>query len=134
MPAEVLKKKEVNEAVFESDEGKRRLRQFEDKYGVEISNVGLEDVDYDKRTQKARDLITNARSFDEALTVLMKQPGQTLAEATRIAKLSFFPNVTERNFNVTAPDLQNLTHVSVLGGLGGDDHGKKHGSKKGGHA
>jgi hypothetical protein len=127
-PIQLLKKDTVNKTVFEKDDGtpKDKILKFEIAYGV-MSFAKLEDVDFDEATQKARDTITNARSFDEAVDILMAErkdgkPGMARADAEMVAKLANFPNVSENNINVKG--LENLRSGTLVGGLGFAD-GKK---------
>ena len=127
---QLLNKDFINEEVFGTEENPQEsIRKFEKKHGVKVT-VRLEDSDFDKATQKFRDMISAAKSFDEAIKKLVAGGmGQTQAE--KIVKLMNLDGYTEKDFNlnVNAPHLTNLRDVSILGGgLMGED--KKKGAKK----
>jgi hypothetical protein len=131
-PGSNLKNKEkIYNAIFgKGKKGEKLVKEFEEEHGAEVT-VRLEDIDFDKATQKFRDMVSGARSFDEAIEVLVKNgKGMTREEALRVAKLMNFEDVSESNINVhvVAPDLTNLHDITVLGGVGLGD--KKGGKKK----
>ncbi|MDR3519579.1 MAG: SPFH domain-containing protein [Candidatus Pacebacteria bacterium] len=126
-PEDLLNKAAINKALFneEKDGGDKdyadhraMVCEFENKYGVDLS-ARIEDVDYDEATQKARDIITNAKSFDQAVDILMAprngQPGMSRENAEKVAKLANFPNVSENNWNFSVEGLDNLQHLNIVG-------------------
>lgn len=120
---ELLQKAAITKELFAPGQ----LAEFEEGHGAEVE-VTLEDVDFDEQTQRSRDMLSQAKSFDQAVRMLVKG-GMDRVEATRVAKLMNFTDVSETNLNVNivAPDLQNLRDVTVLGGVGLGDKGKKGG-------
>jgi len=120
----LLQKAKITRALF----GPGKLVDFEKEHGVKVE-VTLEDVDFDEQTQRSRDMLSQATSFDTAVETLVKDgKGMTREEAVRVAKLMNFDDVSETNLNVNvvAPDLVNLRDVTVLGGVGlGDKKGGK---------
>ena len=87
--------------------------------------VRLEYSAFNKRTQKFRDMVSGAKSFDQAVEALVRDGnGMTREEAVKIAKLMNLDGVREYNINVHAPDLHNLRDFTVLGGPG-DEQGKR---------
>lgn len=114
-PEDLLKKAEVNK-IFESTDGKKKIHDFEDKYGVK-AHASLEDVDFDKATQEARDTISRASSIDEAINKLIKS-GMNRPDAEKIVRMMNIPGIQEFIISVDAKGLESLHDVTVLGGLG----------------
>lgn len=115
----LLDKAKINKEVLEADlEG--LIEKFEEDHAVK-THVRLEDSDFDKKTQKFRDTISAAKSFNEAVQALMTEEnvkkGMTLEQATRIIKLANLENVKEELFDVKidASGLENLRDVTFLG-------------------
>lgn len=134
---ELLDKAKINKKVFgpTEEEEEDAIKKFEEKHGVEVS-VRLEDSDFDKATQKFRDMISGAKSIDEAITVFMtdtKLPDGTIIkgmerpQAEKFVKLLNTEGYSEKDFNlnVNAPHLTNLRDVSIIGGLTDDKKGGK---------
>ena len=115
-PENLLKKTEVIKAVFESPDGEKRIKAFQDKYGVE-AHASLEDVDYDEETQKARDIVSKATSIDDAINKLIAS-GMNRPDAEKIVRMLNVPGVQEFIISVDAKGLENLHDVTMLGGLG----------------
>lgn len=122
----LLAKEKINEKVFGTEERKiDKITAFEVKHGVQVT-VRLEDSDFDKATQKFRDMISGAKSFDEAIDTLVKGGRRTQPQADKIMKLMNLDGYTETDFNlnVDAPHLTNVRDITVLGGLGSQSKGK----------
>ncbi len=128
-PKELLKKDNVDKIVFfetdpttgnvikdasGNDKKKAAILEFEEKYGVD-SSAGLEDVDYDEETQKARDVISKAKSIAEALAELKKVMSDEKAELT-IRQLNI-PGIQE--YVIDVKGIPNVRDINVIGGLGG---------------
>jgi hypothetical protein len=124
--ADLLAKEKINEEVFGTEEKKAdKIIAFEKKHGVQVT-ARLEDSDFDKATQKFRDMISGAKSFDEAIAILV-EGGRTPVQAEKIVKLMNLDGYTETDFNlnVDAPHLTNVRDITVLGGLGSQSKGKE---------
>jgi hypothetical protein len=120
---DLLHKAQINKDLF----GPGGLRKVQKEYGV-IAKITLEDVDFDERAQKFRDMVSGAESFDKALEILINRLGKE--EGTRVAKLLNLEGVTEWNLNVHAPDLKNLSHVNFVGAPGTSSGNKKKGGNQ----
>lgn len=123
-------KDKIYNAIFgKGKKGEKLVKEFEEEHGAEVT-VRLEDIDFDETTQKFRDMVSGAKSFDDAIKILSADDKMSKDDALRVAKLMNFVDVSESNINVhvVAPDLANLHDVTVLGGVGLGD--KKGGKKK----
>jgi hypothetical protein len=122
----LLNKQFINENVLGTDENPSKvIEKLEEILGAEITAC-LEDSDFDKATQKFRDMISGAKSFDAAIQKLIAG-GRDPKQAEKILKLMHFDGYTETDFNlnVDAPHLTNVRDITVLGGLGSTKGGKK---------
>jgi hypothetical protein len=116
---QILHKSEINKALFGGVEGiplKKGILDFEEEHGVIVEEIRLEDVDFDDKVQDYRDSITGATQFREGVRILMSKKGLTKTAAEKVMRLLELPNAQE--FIITAPDLKNMTHVNIVGGLG----------------
>jgi hypothetical protein len=133
----LLDKEKVNVAVFSNPAVIQTIKDLELECGV-IANAYLEDVDYDEATQEARDTITNTKSYDASVDILMKTrpdgtPGMSRPDAEKLVKLANFKNnvseeIKDWNLKVDAPDMKNMTSFSIVGmppTSGGGKGGKK---------
>ncbi|HUC88518.1 MAG TPA: hypothetical protein VMR49_00615 [Candidatus Paceibacterota bacterium] len=133
----LLNKALINKEIFGDDEQKPKqpILEFEKNHGVQVT-VRLEDSDFDKATQKFRDMISGAKSIDQAIVALMtdtKLPDGTIIkgmerpQAEKVVKLMNLDGYKEQDFNlnVTAPDLKNVRDITVLGGLAEEKKGGK---------
>lgn len=123
--ADLLNKDGIMETVFKSNIGKKLIGDFEDEHAVKVS-VRLTDSDYDKRTQKFRDTISAAKSFNEAIKKLMETDAKmTIESATRIVKLMNLENTSEVMYDVDldAKGLENLRDVNLFPGSFGQGSG-----------
>lgn len=121
---DLLDKSLINRETFERASGSSLIDEFERSHGVKVT-VRLEYSGFNQRTQKFRDMVSGAKSFDQAVEALVRDGnGMTREEAVKIAKLMNLEGVREYNINVHAPDLRNLRDFTVLGGPG-DEHGKR---------
>ncbi len=127
---DLLKKKEINETVFGTENTpKQAIKDFEKEHAVKVT-VRLEDSDFDAQTQKYRDTISGAKSIAEAIKAFMDK-GMGRTEAEKIVKLLNISGYTETDFNlnVDAPHLKNLQNFSILGGPLTNNLAKKGGKK-----
>lgn len=126
----LLKKALINRIVFGTeDQPKPVIKEFERKHGVEVT-VRLEDSDFDKATQKFRDMISSAKSFNEAVNKLIGG-GMERLQAEKVVKLMNLEGYNEKdiNLNVNAPHLTNLQNVTMMGGLIDENKTTKGGKK-----
>jgi hypothetical protein len=117
----LLNKSIINEAVFGTESSPNPfILDFEKKHAVEVS-VRLEDSDWDAQTLKYRETVAGAESLAEAIEKLTAK-GVSQEQAEKFAKLlNFKEGYKEEDFNlnIAAPDLKNLTNVSIMNPLGG---------------
>ena len=117
---DLLEKNLINRETFERDPGRSLIDEFERSHGVKVT-VRLEYCGFNQRTQRFRDMVSGAKSFDQAVETLVKDGnGMTREEAVKIAKLMNLDGVREYNINVHAPDLHDLRDFNVFGGPGGE--------------
>ncbi len=121
---DILHKSEINRKLFEDS---ALLKKFAKEHGVQYPEVTLEDVDFDAQVQKYRDAVAGAKSFGDGVKMLKKKGMQQETAEKYMRLLTDVMNVHEHIFTVDAPDLKNLTHISVMGGLGTTE---KKGGKK----
>ncbi len=121
---QLLNKADITNKLFGPNSDK--LEEFEKKHGA-VAEVVLEDSDFDEATQKSRDMLSQATSFEAAVQILMANDKMDKAEAVRVAKLMRFDDVKEFNVNVTG--LENLHTANFAGGLAIPSTDKK-GAKK----
>ncbi len=123
---DLIDKEAICNSLF-GDDGTAKAEEdiIKARYGIE-SAVRLVSSKWDQETQKFRDLISGAKSFDEAIGILMGKDGKKMSkdQAIRVAKLMNFPeNVREDMYDVKIDGLSNLRHLNVVGGLGNKKQG-----------
>jgi hypothetical protein len=109
---QLLNKAEITKELFGPNSNK--LEKFDKEHGS-VAEVVLEDSDFDEATQKSRDMLSRATSFDATVKKLTSKGRVNPAEAVRVAKLMAFDDVKEFNLNVTG--LENLQSANFAGGL-----------------
>jgi hypothetical protein len=115
---QLLDKLTINKEVFEEEPGGSLVEKFEENHGVAVT-VRLEDSDFDAATQTARDTVSRAQSFSNAVKKLT-DGGMDRPEAEKVAKLMNLPGVQEYIISLKADGLENLRDVTLLPpGLGG---------------
>lgn len=122
MADDLLDKNTINKAVFEKDLGKSLIDQFQKKHGV-LLEARLEDTDFSDEVQKARDVVSKAKSIDEAINALMAtrpngDSGMSRPDAEKIVRMLNIPGIQEFIISVDAKGLEDLHDVTFLGGLG----------------
>jgi hypothetical protein len=119
---QLLDKLLINREVFEYD-SEGLIARFEKEHGVAVT-ARLEDSDFDAATQAARDTVSRAKSFSDAVQKLV-DGGMDRVEAEKVAKLMNLPGVQEYIVSLKAEGVENLRDFTILGGLGGQKGGKK---------
>lgn len=108
----LLNKGEINRGVFGASSD---VARFETEHGVKVT-VRLDGSEFDEKAQRFRDMVSGARSLDQAIQKLV-EGGMNRAAAERVAKLMNLKNVSERdlNINVHSPDFQKLRNFTEEG-------------------
>lgn len=123
---DLLDKEKITKEVFDDENcaGRGIVEEFQTKHGVRVK-VTLEDSDYDEATQKARNTISQAKSFKEAVDTLMQPrkdedgneiPNSAMErpEAEKVAKMMNLPGVQEYIISLNAKGVENLRDVTIL--------------------
>ncbi|KKS99991.1 MAG: hypothetical protein UW07_C0008G0023 [Candidatus Nomurabacteria bacterium GW2011_GWF2_43_8] len=113
-------KAQINQEAFGEGSGLTRIQEFEASHGVDVF-VRLEDSDFTAGAQAARDALSRAKSFKEAVDILMQKGADGYAmdrkEAEKVAKLLNLPGVQEYLITLDAKGVENLRDVTFLGGI-----------------
>jgi hypothetical protein len=100
----LLDKDFINKETFQHDPGRSLIAEFERDHAVKVT-VRLENSNFSPKTQEARDSMSRASSFSNAVQRLI-DGGMSRSEAEKVAKLMNLPGVKEYLFNVHAPDFR----------------------------
>jgi hypothetical protein len=115
--SELLDKQRIYREVFEGEPGKSLIADFEENHGVKIT-MRIKDSDFDAETQSARNTISRAKSFSDAVQKLI-DGGMVRPDAEKVAKMMNLPGVREYIISLKAEGLENLRDINLGHGLGG---------------
>lgn len=94
---------------------KEDIEEYEKDFCVKLT-FRIEDSDFDKETQKFKDAISQAKSFNEAVQILVDGGMDRVRAEKKVAQmLGLQYKEEDLNINIAAPDLKNLQNVSIVG-------------------
>ena len=119
-------KEDIYQGTFELNPGLHEIGEFEEEHGCKVK-ITIEDSDLPKDAQKYKDMISGAKSLQEAIQSLV-DGGMDRKDAEKTVKLMNLENVNENLYSITVDGLQSLTNFNVVGNpFGGNP--KKEGGK-----
>jgi hypothetical protein len=120
----------IEDSVMSLPEVVNKIKEMEDRWGISIEII-LDSSNPDEATKNMKRTPAMAEALQTARHKLMEvgpngEEPLTKDEAHRASLLlDLNTDYTERKFDLTVKGLENAQHISVLGGLGGDEKGGK---------